>query len=402
MAILLMIIAFEVAQQVPLNASQTDAVSQLERSKPVQPCPLFLFTDPNKDPDDLSVMVIAKYLQQHAFVDLRCVVATLGNQEMRSKRAKFAKSVLDDLGLENTRVGVGARYAMEIKRADGTLDAKATEAREKDSGVFVETTLLRQSAVVEMNGLSLLKDELTKVPDRSAVMLVNAGMSDLSELLRDASELAKQKTARVVIMGGVEPQVDQRGFVVADRRAFNNTTDQPAADFVYARLQELGVPLIVMNKEAVYPAAVPRDFYEGIAATGHPVGIYLKEQQFHALRNLWDGIHRGAHGTRLTPVWFFSTFTDVDLDSTAGKASLDEAISHADDFDRIWKQVSKFNLYDPMALLAATPSTAELLFRAGVPAGARSNVRIIGKNSIKNATLIKNLIAGMAIESLNP
>ena len=105
---------------------------------------------------------------------------------------------------------------------------------------------------------------------------------------------------------------------------------------------------------------------------------------------------------RLTPVWFFSTFTDVDLDSTAGKASLDEAISHADDFDRIWKQVSKFNLYDPMALLAATPSAAELLFQGGVPARARSNVRIIGKNSIKNPSLIKNLIAGMAIESLNP
>ena len=70
----------------------------------------------------------------------------------------------------------------------------------------------------------------------------------------------KQKTSRVVIMGGVEPQVDHRGFVVADRRAFNNTTDQPAADFVYARLQQLGVPLIVMNKEAVYPAAVPHNF----------------------------------------------------------------------------------------------------------------------------------------------
>ena len=47
-----------------------------------------------------------------------------------------------------------------------------------------------QTAVVEMNSLSLLKDELRKVPDQSAVMLVNAGLSDLSAaLLRDASEL---------------------------------------------------------------------------------------------------------------------------------------------------------------------------------------------------------------------
>ena len=145
MAILLMIIAFEVAQQVPLNVSQTDAVSQLNRSKPDQPSPLFLFTDPNKDPDDLTVLVIAKYLQQHAIVDLRCVVATLGNQETRSKRAKFAKSVLEDLGLENARVAVGVSYPLEIKRADGSIDAKATEAREKDHDVFVETTLLRSN-----------------------------------------------------------------------------------------------------------------------------------------------------------------------------------------------------------------------------------------------------------------
>jgi ADP-ribose pyrophosphatase len=101
-------------------------------------------------------------------------------------------------------------------------------------------------------------------------------------------------------------------------------------------------------------------------------------------------------------LWFFKTFTDVDLDSADGKATLAHAKAHADDFDAIWKQVSKFNLYDPLALLAATPGARELVFRGEVPAGARGNVQVIGKNSIKDATLMKDLLAGLAIESLNP
>jgi len=77
-------------------------------------------------------------------------------------------------------------------------------------------------------------------------------LADLAELLRDAPELVKQKTARVVIMGGVEPQVDQRGFAVADKRAYNNSTYRPSADYSYVRLQELDVPLVVVLKETAY------------------------------------------------------------------------------------------------------------------------------------------------------
>ena len=289
--------------------------------------------------------------------------------------------MLDDLGLENAKVGVGVDYGFEVHDATGAVDAKATEGRKKDHHVFLETPLLRPLAVVELDGLALLKKELERVPDHSAVWLINSGMADPAAILRDAPDLVKQKTAKVVIMGGVGSHVDTRGFVVADQRAYNNTTHQPSADFVYARVQELGLPLVVVSKEAAYAAAVPRTLYDGMAATGHPIGIYLQNQQRQSLANLWEGIHKGHLPPALTPEWFFRTFTDVDLSRPAGQAALADAKAHPEDFERVWKQVTKFNLYDPLALLAATPGAAELVFRRDVPAGARGNVQVIGKKS---------------------
>ena len=394
--------ATETTQRVPLSTGQSLAILLLNQARPEKPAPLFLFTDPNKDPDDLSVLVASKYLQERGFVDLRCVVSTLGDHGVRTTCARFARSVLDDLGLENTRVGVGVDYGFEVKDSHGAVDTKATAGREKDHRVFVETPLLRPRAVVELDGPALIKNELERIADHSAVFLVNAGMADLAGLLREAPDLVQRKTARVVIMGGVEPQLDPRGFVVADKRAYNNTTHQSSADYTYACVQELGLPLVVVNKEATYTAAAPRSFYDGIAATGHPVGVYLKDQQKQSLQHLWEGIVQGHLPPALTPEWFFRTFTDADLDHSAGKAALAQAIADAEDFEGIWRQVSKFNLYDPLALLAATPGAAELLFQSDVPAGAKSRVQIIGKNSIKDVTLMKDLLCGLGIESLNP
>ena len=161
--------ATETTRRVPLSTGQSLAILLLNQVRPERPAPLFLFTDPNKDPDDLSVLVETKYLQEQGFVDLRCVVSTLGDHDVRTNAARFARSVLDDLGLENTRVGVGVDYGFEVKDANGAVDAKATAGREKDHRVFVETPLLRPLAIVETDGLALIKKELERVADHSAV-----------------------------------------------------------------------------------------------------------------------------------------------------------------------------------------------------------------------------------------
>jgi inosine-uridine nucleoside N-ribohydrolase len=267
------------APRMSLSRGQAHALSLLPKVRPPSPAPLLLFTDPNKDPDDLSVLVLASALQQQGFLDLRCVLTTLGDRETRVRRAGFAKDVLEDLGLEDAKVGVGMDYAFEVRDADGNLDLEATAARRKDHQVFIDSPLGQPQGALETDALALLEGELARVPERSAVLLVNAGMADLAALLRAAPEVVRQKTAKVVIMGGVDPRADERGFDSADERAYNNTTDQPSADYVYERLQDLGLPLVVVTKEAAYASAAPRSFYDGMATTGNPIGVYLRDQQ---------------------------------------------------------------------------------------------------------------------------
>ncbi len=387
---------------VQLLQGQEHAISLLRQVRPVRPAPVFLFTDPNKDPDDLCVLIASKYLQSQGFVDLRSVLTTLGDLDTRTQRAKFARHVLDELGMLNVTVGVGGEYPLEITDSLGQVDAKTSAGRKKDHNVFVETPWQQTHGDVASDGLVMIKQELEKVANNSAVLLINSGMSDVAKLLQEAPDLMKQKTARVVIMGGVELNLDQRGFVVADKRAYNNTTYQDAANYSYSRVQKLGLPLTVVNREATYSAAVPRSFYDNIAATGHPVGVYLKNQQKRSLNQLWDGINQGHLPPMLTPEWFFQTFTYVDLNSPLGKETLENARAKANDFEIIWNQVSKFNLYDSLALLAATPGAADLLFKSEVPLGAESSVQIIGKNSIKDASLMKDLLAALCVEGLNP
>jgi hypothetical protein len=167
-------------------------------------------------------------------------------------------------------------------------------------------------------------------------------------------------------------------------------------------LQELGIPLVVVTKEAAYAAAVSRGYYEGAAATGNPIGAYLRDQQKQSLQTLWSGIHEGHLPPALTPKWFFETFTDLDPDSPAGRTALERANADPLDFESVWGQVTRFNLYDPLALFAATPGVGERLFRPDVLPRTQSDVEVIGEDSVKDPVLVRDLLSGMAVQGLSP
>jgi hypothetical protein len=121
-----------VSPPITLAADQARAVGFLLDVRPQAPAPLFLFTDPNKDPDDLSVLVLAAELAEQGFVDIRCVVTTLGDREMRLRRARFAKDVLEGLGLDGVKVGLGGDYGFEVKDTGGA--GRACPCRGKRRG----------------------------------------------------------------------------------------------------------------------------------------------------------------------------------------------------------------------------------------------------------------------------
>ncbi|BCX46894.1 type III effector [Haloferula helveola] len=379
-----------------LTEGQSKVLEDLLGKKPAKPAPLFLFTDPNKDPDDLNTLVMLDWLDRQGFVDLRCVVTTLGGFETRERRAKFALWALRNLELEGVKVGIGSDYDIEVRDESGSLNVKATESRKKDHNGFNATPFGLPENGFAKDGASLLQSEIAAVPDGDAVLLVNAGMVDLAGFLKTAPELAKQKVARVVIMGGINSEAEESGFVSADRRAYNNTTVQGAADYSYAKIQELGLPLVVVTKEAAYTAPVGREFYETMAETGHPIGIYLRDQQYESLKRLWTGVHEGHLPPALTPRWFIQTFTELDPDG------IKEASLTVEDFDSVWEHVTKFNLYDPMALLAATPGVGDYLFQSGKPEGVSGDVTVISRESIKDPSNAIDAFSALVLESLAP
>ena len=107
--------------------------------------------------------------------------------------------------------------------------------------------------------------------------------------------------------------------------------------------------LVVVSRSAAYACPVPRTLYDELAATGHPVGVRVRDAQREAIARLW----RRAHATtpagrahlpeRCDPRWFRDTFCN-------GRG---EDLGAGDD---VWDLVVGFNLYDVIALLACCPA----------------------------------------------
>ena len=107
--------------------------------------------------------------------------------------------------------------------------------------------------------------------------------------------------------------------------------------------------MVVVSRSAAYACPVPRTLYDELAATGHPVGVRVRDAQREAIARLW----RRAHATtpagrahlpeRCDPRWFRDTFCN-------GRG---EDLGPGDD---VWDLVVGFNLYDVIALLACCPA----------------------------------------------
>ncbi|MHA6908109.1 type III secretion system effector XopQ [Ralstonia pseudosolanacearum] len=357
-------------------------LNRLRSHKPAVPLPCILFTDPNKDPDDVVAFTLGKPLQMFGLANLTQAVATLGERDVRARRAGVAKGVFDQLDLPKVRVTVGRDYTIKPQHAKD-------HAKFLDQGEALHVELEPEAS--NEDSVAALLDSLAQAK-APVTLVVIAGMTDPSALITADPELVKQKVGRVVIMGGVEPEKDAKGFVLPDKRAYNNMTDFDAACDFYHCVQELGIPLRIVTREAAYRAAVPRTFYEDAAQSGHPVGHYLKDVQKHALNALWDGIDRGLI-PKLDKAWFFDTFIDHPANGPSDAAAW---AARNQPFDAIWEQVVRLNLYDPMTLLAAVPESAQMLFRPkSVQDEGRGPVEVIGADEVHCPSDARQLMSGL-------
>lgn len=276
--------------------------------------------------------------------DLKAVIANLAPP---TERARLAKGTLQMLGQPNVPVGVGTDCGNTVG-----------EKLKKLQGI----PYMAGADEVE-DGVTLLARALEEADDQSITLILISGLTDIAAQLRTNSDLVKRKVRTVAIMGGVTIVketgavfVNADGYMEAEADAANNKFDLEAAKYVYQRFQELGIPLVILTRHAAGACQVPRQFYDDLAATGHPVGVKLRQSQQGSIEALWkranlpaDHHDREKLPNRCDKAWFCTTF--------CGGNGMDR-----DGSDSIWDLIKGFNLYDPMTLIASVPELREKFF----------------------------------------
>lgn len=345
---------------------------------------LFVITDPGRDQDDEDVLVAINRFIRLQILNVMGVVANLAPSV---QRARLAKGSLNVLGQSTIPVGIGTSCNQPD---DDGLDYQ-----------FAVGYLSDPSEVTD--GKELILRTLRQAKPKSIVLLLISGLTDAAAVLREHMHLFEQTVRRVVIMGGVEvkdelPALDGEGRMIPDMTAQNHSFDKEATTYLYRQLQDLGIPITVVSRHAATGGKVPRSIYDEMAATGHPVGIRLRDAQQKAIEELWrranlpgeDPLRQGLPA-RCDKAWFCKAFC-------AGQGS------ERSGTDSIWDLVQTFNLYDPCTLVAAIPNLREYFFAPCVVEVHGVEHYVIGVSAqthgVRNAPELAEFLKTTLVESL--
>ena len=341
----------------------------------IPPSNLLIISDPGQDLDDeLMILLLAALSDAHA-VNCLGLVATLGPSEMR---ASLARGMLDRLGLQHVPVGIGS-----------------------DGGSTGSTALMKEVAYLSSrdleDGQTLMSRVLARAEDHSVSILVVASHRDLMSLMMADEALFVRKVKEVVSMGGVLVNEAEVCPLTPDS-AHNNTFDMDASKYMYARCQALGVPLIIASRFVAYTCQLPKTLYDRMARMATPISMHLQGVQQEAIEQLWmracapEGSgKRAGLPARCDREWFCKTFCGC------GAGEIGEG-------EPIWDRVLGFNMYDPIALLAATPAMQHLFTFATFDVGGTSH-RVAGLSADSpgihpqvEQLMAKGFIAGLKAE----
>ena len=145
---------------------------------------VLLITDPNEDTDDLVSLIFASALIKINKINLLGIVATVGDKNIRQKRAMYAKGIMNILKTD-VPVCVGCDYAIDLNtrklQDDIFLDSK-----------YLDKILLKGADIVS-NAQQFMTKTLEQAQDNSVTIVDIAGMTDLSVLIKENSTLFNKK-----------------------------------------------------------------------------------------------------------------------------------------------------------------------------------------------------------------
>ncbi len=334
--------------------------------------------DFGKDLDDENALLYAIGAHHASEINLAAVVANLSPALLR---ARIAKGMLEYLGV-NIPVGLGTSCNVD----------DVTQEYEGNIPYISKNTEFE-------DGLELMKDILENSDDSSIVLVLNSGLTDAAELMKNSPLLCKRKLSRVAIMGGIvckdnHIELNKKGHMTPDDAA-NNRFDPKSAEFVYEWLQTENIPTSILTRNAAYACKFDISFYESLVQADGTVGKGIRDRQRPATEHLWKAANapagseaRGTLPDRCTREWF--------VDAYLGG-------NDPGDVDTIWNPALKIGTFQYDPLNVASVVRPELFTPTKITIGETEHL-VIGvsptESGIANPNDLRNSITGGILSTL--
>ncbi|MBY0404175.1 MAG: hypothetical protein K2X66_09770, partial [Cyanobacteria bacterium] len=135
--------------------------------------------------------------------------------------------------------------------------------------------------------------------------------------------------------------------------------------------------------------------YNGFEKTGHPVGKRLKNYQASEMEEVWLKANLAPHDPRREGMagkfdkkWFLETYCEHP-----------ETLQHLSAKDAIWPHVKKICLFDPISVLACSPSINGHLFKPVLVETQGVTHQIIGlsknQNGVQDQSELRNALSAL-------
>jgi len=168
------------------------------------------------------------------------------------------------------------------------------------------------------------------------------------------------KTQSVIVVGAAVIQENsddtndgiKEQVLVPDPASHLIASDLEAANRFFAELQRLGIQMVVISRHIAHACSLPRTLFDTLASHGGAFGTNLRDVQCQGILQLWEYVNaptdqpaaRGGLPARCDRAWFVSEFRPNGPPTNN---------------DDVWNAIESFNVYCPLAILAAIPCILE-------------------------------------------
>mmetsp|Transcript_88457 Transcript_88457/g.175902 ORF Transcript_88457/g.175902 Transcript_88457/m.175902 type:complete len:761 (-) Transcript_88457:16-2298(-) len=191
-------------------------------------------------------------------------------------------------------------------------------------------------------------------PPSGVTLLLTGTCTEAANFAKQNATLFREKTQRIILMGGVIVRHDPAGNVklMPDPAAQNNGRDLASATELFTVAQEQSVPMVILSRHVSQACTIPRTFFDTAASHGGPLGDTLCQIMREGIQELWRNVNqplgngRGGLPSRCDREWFRGAFCSSASSLPSGE-------------EDVWPVVETFRVYSALGLCAAVPSLAK-------------------------------------------